>query len=122
MRSPLALALGSDLQQVSRKGQLRLSVDLKRSLCKSCNTVLVPGRTASHEIENLSKGGSKPWADVLVVTCGVCGGKKRFPVGATKREKKAERKVKTVVGVGETPTSVEEEGTGEDATPRTGTE
>ncbi|USP81236.1 uncharacterized protein yc1106_08510 [Curvularia clavata] len=120
-RSSIALALGSDLQQVSRKGQLRLAIDLKRSLCKSCNTILVPGRTATHAIENPSKGGSKPWADVLVVTCGVCGGKKRFPVGAAPREKKKERK--RVLGVmGETPTKVEEEGKGSDATPHTGTE
>jgi len=89
--SPLALELGSDLQQVSRKGQLRLAVDLKRSMCKSCNTVLVPGRTLTQNIENPSKGGKKPWADVLVITCLICGGKKRFPVGATKQLKKAKR-------------------------------
>ena len=121
LRSPIALALGSDLQQVSRKGQLRLAIELKRSLCKSCNTVLVPGRTATHAIENLSKGGSKPWADVLIVTCGVCGGKKRFPVGAAPKEKKKERKSVPGVG-GETPTSGEGEGRREDGTPHTGTE
>src|SRR5689334_19350326 len=44
--SPLALRLGSDLQQVSRKAQLRLSGDLKRSMCKRCNTILIPGPTA----------------------------------------------------------------------------
>jgi ribonuclease P protein subunit RPR2 len=91
-RSPLALELGSDLQQVSRKGQLRLAVDLKRSMCKSCNTVLVPGHTVVQTIENPSKGGKKPWADVLVVACLVCGGKKRFPVGAAKQLKKVKRK------------------------------
>jgi ribonuclease P protein subunit RPR2 len=90
--SPLALELGSDLQQVSRKGQLRLAVDLKRSMCKSCNTVLIPGQTVTQTIENPSNGGKKPWADVLVVTCLVCGGKKRFPVGATKQLKKAKRR------------------------------
>jgi ribonuclease P protein subunit RPR2 len=90
--SPLALELGSDLQQVSRKGQLRLAVDLKRSMCKSCNTVLIPGRTVLQTIENPSKDGKKPWADVLVVACLVCGGKKRFPVGATKQLKKAKRR------------------------------
>jgi ribonuclease P protein subunit RPR2 len=89
--SPLALQLGSDLQQVSRKGQLRLAVDLKRSICKSCNTVLIPGRTATQTIENLSRGGRKPWADVLVIACNLCGGKKRLPVGATKQLKKAKR-------------------------------
>jgi ribonuclease P protein subunit RPR2 len=90
--SPLALQLGSDLQQVSRKAQLRLSVDLKRTMCKRCNTILVPGRTATQVIENASKGSKKPWADVLVLECKLCGGKKRFPIGATKQPKKKERK------------------------------
>jgi ribonuclease P protein subunit RPR2 len=114
----IALELGSDLQQVSRKGQLRLAVDLKRTLCKSCNTILVPGRTATHIIENPSKDGRKPWADVLVVTCGICGGKKRFPVGAAPRLKKSKRKMAPV----ETSTTVSEEGRLSDATPLTGTE
>lgn len=90
--SPLATELCSDLQQVSRKAQLRLSVDLKRTMCKCCNTVLVPGRTATQTVENLSKGGRKPWADVLVLECTTCGGKKRFPIGAKKQLKKSERK------------------------------
>jgi ribonuclease P protein subunit RPR2 len=89
--SPLALQLGSDLQQVSRKGQLRLAVDLKRSMCKSCNTVLIPGRTATQNIQNPSKGGKKPWADILVLSCNICGGEKRFPVGAKKQLSKAKR-------------------------------
>jgi ribonuclease P protein subunit RPR2 len=88
---PLALQLCSDLQQVSRKAQLRLSVDLKRTMCKRCNTILVPGRTATQTIENTSKGGKKPWADVLVLTCKLCGGNKRFSVGAKKQPKKKER-------------------------------
>lgn len=89
--SPLALQLGSDLQQVSRKGQLRLSTDLKRSMCKSCNAILVPGRTATQLVENQSKDGKKPWADVLVLECKLCGGKKRFPVGAKKQLKRSKR-------------------------------
>ena len=88
---PLALHLGSDLQQVSRKAQLRLSADLKRTLCKSCNTVLISGRTATQTIENDSKRGKKPWADMLIIECNFCGGKKRFPVGAQKQPKKAMR-------------------------------
>ncbi|EMD96223.1 hypothetical protein COCC4DRAFT_35925 [Bipolaris maydis ATCC 48331] len=109
----LALSLSSDLQQVSRKGQLRLAVSLKRTLCKSCNSILVPGRTATHRIENASKGGKKPWADVLVITCGVCAGQKRFPVGAAPKVKKGKREM---AGAEETPT------TGEDKPVLTGTE
>lgn len=89
--STLALQLGSDLQQVSRKGQLRLAMDLKRSMCKACNAVLIPGRTATQTMENMSKGGKKSWADVLVIECLLCGGKKRFPVGAQKQASKGKR-------------------------------
>ncbi|KAL6705535.1 hypothetical protein ACN47E_006652 [Coniothyrium glycines] len=89
---PLSLHLGSDLQQVSRKGQLRLSIALKRSLCKSCNTVLIPGKTSTQTIENQSKDCKKPWADVLLVTCNFCGSTKRFPVGAARQLARAKRK------------------------------
>lgn len=89
--SGLALQLGSDIQSVSRKGQVRLSSDLKRTICKTCNTVLVPGRTATQAIENESKGGKKPWADVLVISCTLCGSKKRFPIGAQRQKSKTER-------------------------------
>jgi ribonuclease P protein subunit RPR2 len=87
----LALQLGSDLQNVSRKGQVRLSPELKRTICKTCNTVLIPGRTATQAIENESKGGKKSWADVLVITCALCTSKKRFPIGAKRQRKKSER-------------------------------
>ncbi|KAF3052763.1 hypothetical protein E8E11_011119 [Didymella keratinophila] len=89
--SPLALQLGADLHTVSRKAQLRLSVDLKRSMCKSCNAVLVPGRTATQKIENQSKGGKKPWVDMLVISCNRCGSKKRMPVGTKRQPKKRDR-------------------------------
>lgn len=88
---PLALQLGADLHTVSRKAQLRLSVDLKRSMCKSCSAVLVPGHTATQEIENQSRGGKKPWADVLVISCNGCGSKRRMPVGAKRQSKERDR-------------------------------
>jgi ribonuclease P protein subunit RPR2 len=94
-RSPIPLQLGADLQQVSRKAQLRLSVDMKRTICKRCNTILVHGRTATQTLENASKGGKKPWADVLVLECKVCGGKKRFPMGMEKQAKKGARRLCT---------------------------
>ncbi|KAH8708610.1 RNAse P Rpr2/Rpp21/SNM1 subunit domain-containing protein [Phaeosphaeriaceae sp. PMI808] len=94
--SPLALQLASDLQQVSHKAQLRLSTDLKRTMCKRCNTILVPGRTATQTIENASKDGKKLWADVLFINCKNCGGQKKFPIGAQKQSKKMERKLAPV--------------------------
>ncbi len=89
--SSLALQLGSDLHTVSRKAQLRLAIDLKRSMCKSCNAILVPGHTATQVVENQSRGGHKPWADVLVITCKRCDSKKRIPVGAKRQLKKRDR-------------------------------
>lgn len=89
--SPLALQLGADIHTVSRKAQLRLSIDLKRSMCKSCNTVLVPGHTATQVTENQSKDGKKPWADVLVISCKRCGGERRLPIGAKRQPKKRDR-------------------------------
>lgn len=98
-QSPIALRLGSDLQQVSRKAQLRLAVDLKRTICKTCNSVLISGRTATQEVENLSKGGRKPWADVLVIQCKLCGGKKRFPIGSKPQPSKSRQQLKETTKV-----------------------
>jgi ribonuclease P protein subunit RPR2 len=69
----------SHLRDVAMKTQIRLPVTLKRTLCKRCATLLTPGVTCSHEIRNESRGGKKPWADVLVIRCMSCGTQKRFP-------------------------------------------
>lgn len=90
-QSALALQLASHLRAVSLKAQIRLSPDMKRSICKKCNTVLIPGRTSTSLIENKSRGGRKPWADVLVIQCNFCGGQKRFPVGSTRQLPKSKR-------------------------------
>lgn len=87
----VALQLGSHVHAVSRKGQVRLSTDLKRSMCKTCNAALIPGQTSTQTVENASKNGAKPWADVLVVECKLCGSKKRFPIGATAQATKGKR-------------------------------
>lgn len=65
--------------------------------------MLVPGQTSTAGVENQSKGARKPWADVYVVRCLVCGGVKRFPVGVERQGRKGSR------GKGE----VEREGEGE---------
>jgi len=89
--SGLALQLSSHLRGVSLKGQVRLSRDLKRSICKCCKTILIPGRTSTTTIENQSRGGKKPWADVLVIECSTCGSKKRFPTGSERQTRKTTR-------------------------------
>lgn len=75
----------SHVRGVSLKGQARLNSTLKRSICRRCDAVLVAGVTSNSHIENKSNGGTKPWADVLVITCNSCDASKRFPVGATRQ-------------------------------------
>ncbi|KAK3068507.1 hypothetical protein LTR53_013861, partial [Teratosphaeriaceae sp. CCFEE 6253] len=85
------LRLTSHLQQIARKAQIRLHPHIKHSICRTCSTVLVDGETCRKRMENLSRGGAKLHADVLVIQCAVCGAVKRFPVGATRQERKARR-------------------------------
>lgn len=83
--------LATQLRGVSRKAQLRLSHDIKRSLCKVCNAPLIPGRTSQTYMLNRSKQGSKACADVRVVSCLSCGVEKRFPTGAPRQKRKSAR-------------------------------
>lgn len=87
----LARRLVSDLQSVSRKTQIRLPPAVKGSICKICNTMLVPDLTCSEKMENKSKNGSKPWADVKVQSCNTCGSAKRIPVGAQRQLRRPHR-------------------------------
>lgn len=69
----------TSMRSISQKSQIRLSQSIKRSVCRRCNGLLLLNSTA--EMENLSRGGRKAWADVLVVRCCRCGFLKRYPVG-----------------------------------------
>lgn len=82
---------GSQLRAISRKGQVALSQDLKRSLCRVCNGPLIQGQTCTEHLENRSRGGRKPTADVKILHCSTCGTNKRFPVGARRQLKKSKR-------------------------------
>ena len=88
---PLSRLLISHLKAVSLKGQIRLTPEMKHSLCKRCDTLLVPSRTSTRSLENKSRGGKKPCADVFVVTCNSCGTAKRFPVGVRRQRRKPAR-------------------------------
>ncbi|GAB1727839.1 hypothetical protein NU195Hw_g2159t1 [Hortaea werneckii] len=88
----LPLHLATHLRQVALKSQIRLRTDVKHSICKRCSSILIEGTTSNKRIENKSKGGKKPHADVLVISCKVCGADKRFPVGAKRQRRKGERK------------------------------
>ena len=81
----------SHLKAVALKGQVRLEPDLKHSICKKCDSLLIAGSTSTSEVENPSRGRLKPWADILVVTCTVCGTKKRFPQGSKRQMKRSKR-------------------------------
>ena len=84
----------SHLRSVSRKSQIRLSHEVKRSLCKKCNSVLLEGTSADSRLHNASRGGKKRWADVRILRCNSCGAEKRFPIGATKQPRKSKRATK----------------------------
>ena len=88
----LSRQLFAHLRAVSLKSQIRISPKIKHSICKRCDQLLVPGCSATTYVENKSRKGKKPWADILVITCVACGTSKRFPVGAKRqlrREKRA---------------------------------
>ncbi|KAI0119557.1 Rpr2-domain-containing protein [Daldinia grandis] len=78
----------TDLRSTSLKSQIRLSPAMKHTICKYCDSLLVEGETSSSSVENKSKGGKKPWADVLVVKCHACKGVKRFPIQAPRQKRR----------------------------------
>lgn len=81
----------TDLRAVTLKSQIRISPDIKRTICKHCDTLLIEGQTCSSAVENKSKGGKKPWADVLVIRCHTCSREKRFPVDVQKQKRRSLR-------------------------------
>lgn len=80
------------IRTIATKSQIRLSPPMKRSTCKKCDGLLIGNSTSINEVENKSRGGTKPWADVLVVTCNTCGTKKRFPIGAKRQPRRPVKK------------------------------
>lgn len=95
----LCRELVAPLRAVSLKSQIRLSPAMKHTMCKHCDVLLVPSSTSTIHIENNSRGGAKPWADVLVTTCITCGTAKRSPVGA-ERQLRRESRISKVKDVG----------------------
>lgn len=81
----------AEMRAVTLKTQIRQSQALKRTVCKFCDTLLLEGQTCRSTVENPSRGGHKPWADVLVVRCSTCGEAKRFPVCAPRQRRRALR-------------------------------
>lgn len=106
--SGLPLQLNAHLRSVAQKAQIRLSQDVKHAICKICCSPLIEGETCLRSTENLSKGGRKPWAEVLVLKCCACGACKRFPIGAKKQKRKSLREAEKTTG-SETATSAMED-------------
>ncbi|KAF4504166.1 hypothetical protein G6O67_008353 [Ophiocordyceps sinensis] len=88
----------SEMRAVALKTQIRQSQALKRTICKFCDTLQLEAQTCRSTIENPSRGGLKPWADVLVIRCQTCGNAKRFPVSAPRQKRKALRSPKPAPG------------------------
>lgn len=84
----------SDMRSVSLKAQIRQSPTIKQTVCKYCDAVQVEGKTCHSTVENRSKGGRKPWADILVTRCDICGNVKRYPISAPRQKRKSLRALK----------------------------
>ncbi|KAK4453554.1 ribonuclease P protein component 4 [Podospora aff. communis PSN243] len=83
--------LATDLRSVSLKTRIRLSPAVKQSICKFCDSILIEGHLCTSIVENRSRGGRKPWADVMVRKCHTCGRERRYPISATRPKRKTER-------------------------------
>ncbi|KAK0633303.1 RNAse P Rpr2/Rpp21/SNM1 subunit domain-containing protein, partial [Immersiella caudata] len=83
--------LATDLRSISLKTRIRLSSTVKQSICKFCDSILIEGQSCTSAVENRSRGGRKPWADVMVRKCHTCGRERRYPISATRPKRKAER-------------------------------
>ncbi|KAK0655988.1 RNAse P Rpr2/Rpp21/SNM1 subunit domain-containing protein, partial [Cercophora newfieldiana] len=83
--------LATDLRSVSLKTRIRLSPAVKQAICKFCDSILIEGQSCTSSVENKSRGGKKPWADVMVRKCHTCGRERRYPVSAPRPRRKTER-------------------------------
>ncbi|KAK0749508.1 RNAse P Rpr2/Rpp21/SNM1 subunit domain-containing protein [Schizothecium vesticola] len=83
--------LATDMRSVSLKTRIRLTPTVKQAVCKFCDSVLIEGHSCTSTVENRSRGGKKPWADVLVRRCHTCGRERRYPISAEKQRRKTER-------------------------------
>lgn len=73
--------MARNVDLVSKRTVLKLLPHMKRTMCKKCFLVLIPGLTLSMRIENTLKDGKSDKADVLVHGCLQCNNEKRYPIG-----------------------------------------
>lgn len=87
----MARRLVTHLRSVSLKSRIRLAPAVKQTICKFCDSVLSEGQSCTSTVENRSRGGKKPWADVLVRKCHTCGRERRYPISAPRPKRKTQR-------------------------------
>jgi ribonuclease P protein subunit RPR2 len=73
------------LRGIAHKSQTRISKDMKHTVCKRCQALLIAGRSSEEVVTNASRGELKPWADVFEIRCNACAAVKRFPVGQKRK-------------------------------------
>lgn len=98
--NPLAREMSSHTIAIIKKTKLRISPDLKRTICKRCSSKLIEGQSSFTRTENKSRDGRKAWAEVVVVTCQFCEMEKRIPLGQKRGRKKDQRSTKAPQGLG----------------------
>ncbi|KAI8896935.1 RNAse P Rpr2/Rpp21/SNM1 subunit domain-containing protein [Globomyces pollinis-pini] len=62
--------LSSQLKSVSKKLVIRMDPSIKRTICKKCDGVLIPGKTCELDVNEF----------LVNVVCNVCQHSKRFPI------------------------------------------
>ncbi len=67
--------------RIAEKGGIKVPRRIKRSICKNCGIVLIPGLTARVRVRSEGSRGSH-----VTVTCLVCGWMKRYYIKVSKRE------------------------------------
>ena len=90
----LAAYLASHIRTIGLKSKTKVSREVKRTICKRCSSVLIPGKTSKVRMQNLSKKSKKPWADMLIVQCNLCTMEKRYPIGMERHAKQAKRETR----------------------------
>jgi len=85
----LSAALGSHMVAVGQKSQVRLSKEIKRTVCKGCHLLLVPGTSA-----NITVTGPKKEKKVNLL-CQLCKTQRSFLLQEKGPPKERQRKVNT---------------------------
>ena len=76
----LAQSYTTTARKIAMAARMRLPPSYSRSICKKCNTFLVPGENSRVRIKQSRE-------KHLTVTCLKCGNQSRFPLKAKKKEK-----------------------------------